>query len=231
MIKAAVLKDGTVQATAQDMGHIPFKKIYESRLPRDHKKQWRENHIVDDGGNLMHIFVLNTMQSDSFLRTLLWKLSLNIPLPEVDIDYYYVPPEYREPYVIALVPDSKLQLRKSDLSSSKPQGEEADQVEIVFSDFYLDQYRWKRQNDKKTHQDDDLLAAVLSFLDLYLIAYPHEVLGRYSIEIGGTGDDGMDGVSTNSYEWYRLQKFELKKLIDEITSAVTALDESVTSEK
>ena len=228
MIKAVVLKDGTLHVTAQGMGHIPFKKIYESQLPRDYEKQWRDNRIVDDGSDLTYIFVLNTMRSDGFLRILLWKLSLNIPLPEVPNDYYYVPPEYQEPYAITLVPDSKLQLQRYTPSSAEPPGEETEPVEFVFTSFYLDQYQWRRQNAKKTRQDDSPLAAVLSFLDLYLIAYPHEVLGRYSIEIDGTGDDADDSVDTNSYELYKMQKFELKKLIDEITSAVTELDEKIT---
>ena len=97
MIKAAILKDGTLKVAGYKMGHIPFIKIYENRLPADFKKKWKKDPTNYDS-NLMYIFLLNTINSDGFLRTLLWKLSLNIPLPELipDNDYYYIPPEYRD---------------------------------------------------------------------------------------------------------------------------------------
>ena len=229
IIKAAILKDGTLKLTGQAMGHIPFIKIYESRLPADYKKKWRDNLTYYDN-NLVNIIVLNTMKSDGFLRTLLWKLSLNIPLPELipDNDYYYIPLEYRDPRVISLVPNSELQLQRFKRSSTSRE-DEACPVHFVFTNLYLDQYRRKSQNKKKTYQDDDLLGHVLDLLHLYMIAYPHESMGRYSIEVGDLCDTNMGVVSRNTYEWYELQRFELKKLIDEITCAVTQLDKNLTS--
>ena len=227
IIKAVILKDGTLKLTGLAMGHIPFIKIYENRLPADYKKKWLDNHIHYD--NLMYIFILNTMKSDGFLRTLLWKLSMNIPLPELipDNDYYYIPLEYRDPYVISLVPNSKLQLQRSSTS----QEDEAHRVQFDFTSLYLEQYQYRRksQNKKKTYQDDDLLGNVLDLLGLYMMAYPHESMGRYSIEVGDLDDRSMGVVSRNTYEWYELQKFELKKLIDEITNAVTQLDKKLVS--
>ena len=230
MVKAAILKDGTLKVAGYKMGHIPFIKIYENRLPADFKKKWKEDPTNYDS-NLMHIFLLNTINSDGFLRTLLWKLSLNIPLPELilDNDYYYIPPEYRDPYVISLEPDSKLRLRRFRRSSSKSRGEKANPVQFEFTSLYLDQCCLRRRNMKKLYQADDLLGQVLDLLNLYLIAYPHESMGRYSIEVGDLDDRKMGVVSRNTHEWYKLQRFELKKLIDEIAHAVTELDKSLTS--
>ena len=230
MIKAAILKDGTLKLSGRAMGHIPFIKIYENQLPADYKKKLKRDPAYYCG-DLTYILVLNTMNSGGFLRTLLWELSLNIPLPELiaDNDYYYIPPKHRDPYVIPFELDSKLRLRRLERPSSKSRGEKVNPVEFVFTSFYLDQYSLRRQSKKKTYRADDLLGQVLSLLDLYLMAHPHESMGRYSTEVGDLNNRKMGVVSRNTHEWYKLQRFELKKLIDEIARAVTELDQSLIS--
>ena len=157
----------------------------------------------------------------------------------------------RDPYVISLEPDSKLRLRRFRESSSKSsspcglvavfqhllrkfkrlfsqsRGEKANPVQFEFTSLYLDQCCLRRRNMKKLYQADDLLGQVLDLLDLYLIVYPHESMGRYSIEVGDLDDREMGVVSRNTHEWYKLQRFELKKLIDEVDRAVTELDENL----
>lgn len=224
MIKAAVLKDGTLELTARKMAHIPFAKIYEKRLPAENREGWWEQ-IDDLSSAVWPILLLNTIKPGGFLHTLFWKMSLNIPMPGlVDDDHLDIPPEYREERVMCLEinPDPR-RPRFRHPSSTSSKGET---VEFMFSNLYLDKYQFLRQKMKNTSQIDDLLDVVLSFTNLYLLAYPHESLGRYSTSIDGTGGGGSN---KNSFELYEIQRLELRKLIDEITSAVTALDKNMMS--
>lgn len=225
MIKAAVLKDGTLNLTARKMAHVPFTRIYEKRLPARCGKEWWKQ--VDDlDGDAWRILLLNTIKAGSFLHTLFWKMSLNIPMPGlVDDEHLDIPPEYREERMIELEPDS----RQPKFKLIPPTSSKSTTVPFMFSNLYLDTYQFNRRKAKSTRHTGDLLAAVLSLVALYLIVYPHESLGRYSIKVDNV-ISGYSGVpDKNSFEWYEIQKLELGKLLDEITLAVTALDESIAS--
>ena len=219
MIKSAVLKDGTLQLTGQNMSHIPFLKIFQNQLVTKYgNKEWKEH--AESDIEFTWILVLNTLKKDTWFRNLFWKLSLNIPMAEdFGNDYYYIPPEHQSSRIMSMerFNDDMRLFRYKD--PSKPQGMKGTEFHVEYSELYLNRYLWHRKELKKTYQGDNLLDTVFGLLALSIIAYPHEILGRYSEDI----------CDRNSYEWYMLQKHELKKFIDEITDAITALDNSIES--